>query len=314
MSEQNDRSRNPYLTSDNGHGDLGVLKGGLAIITGSASGIGFALAEAALAHGMHTVIADLRQEAINLAIEKLAAPAAQAGVGVFSQQVDVSDQDSVQALAAELKERFPGRPVSLLACNAGIGRGGSVLDHSEEDWEFTYGVNLKGVLNCIRAFVPDMLDQNAPGSVMATASQDGLCASGSLYGITKHACVALMETLHGELQGRLTSHVLCPNIVATNIPASSSYRPDRLGGPEELTDRMKHLGDQFRKHGIPPSWCASQVFDAMRTGTFYVLVEAEQDPDYVHLEVTTRMNSILKGERPFRPGSEFFKVVFTGSD
>ena len=52
----------------------------------------------------------------------------------------------------------------------------------------------------------------------------------------------------------------------------------------------------------------------MRTGRFYVMVEAEQDPDYVLLEVSTRMNSILNGERPFRPGSEFFKVVFTGSD
>lgn len=170
------------------------------------------------------------------------------------------------------------------------------------------------MLNCIRAFVPDLLNQNAPGSVMATASQDGLCASASLYGVTKHACVALMETLHGELHGRLTSHVLCPNIVATNILASSSYRPDRLGGPEEITDHMRHIGERFRKHGIPPSQCASEVFDAMRTGTFYAMVEAEQDPDYVHLEVSTRMNSILKGERPFGPGSEWVKKVITGSD
>ncbi len=96
-----------------------------------------------------------------------------------------------------------------------------LLSNSEEDWEFVYSVNLKGVLNCIRAFVPGMLKQNAPGTVMATASQDGLCASVNLYGVTKHACVALMETLHGELRGRLTSHVLCPNIVATNILASS---------------------------------------------------------------------------------------------
>lgn len=133
MSEQNDGSKNPYTTSDNGHGDLGVLKGGLAIITGAASGIGFALAEAAITHGMHPVIADLRGDAINLAIEKLAAPAEQAGVDVFSQQVDVSDKDSINALASELKVRFPDRPVSLLACNAGIGGGGSVLNGSEED-------------------------------------------------------------------------------------------------------------------------------------------------------------------------------------
>jgi len=314
LSEQKDRSKNPYTTSDNGHGDLSVLKGGLAIITGSASGIGFALAEAAVAHGMHPVIADVRQDAIDVAIDKLAARADQTGVDVMGCQVDVSDKASVNALAAELKRRFPDRPISLLACNAGTGSGGSVLQGSEDDWEFVYSVNLKGVLNCIRTFVPDMLKQNAAGSVMATASQDGLCASASLYGVTKHACVALMETLHGELQGKLTSHVLCPNIVATNILASASYRPDRLGGPGEVSDRQKYIGEQFKKHGIPPSKCAGEVFDAMRDGTFYVMVEAEPDPEYVRLEVSTRMDSMLNGDRPFRPHSEWFKAVFSGSD
>ncbi len=54
------------------------------------------------------------------------------------------------------------------------------------------------------------------------------------------------------------------------LPLGRQKVTDRLGGPEEITDAMKHLGERLRKHGIPPSRCASEVFDAMRTGTFYV--------------------------------------------
>lgn len=306
--------KNPFTKSGNGHQDLGVLKGGLAIITGSASGIGFALAEAAVAHGMHPVIADIRQDAIDQATDELTARADQMGVEIIGERVDVSDQDNVNGLAEMLRSRFPDRPISLLACNAGVGGGGSVLGGSEEDWEIAYGVNLKGVLNCLRAFVPGMLSQNAPGSVMATASQDGLCASSSLYGVTKHACVALMETLHGELNGRLTSHVLCPNVVATNIVGSAAYRPDRFGGPQAVTEGTQRILDRFKSHGLPPSQCASEVFEAMRTGTFYVMAEAEDDPGYIRLEVTTRMDSILNAERPFRPRSEWIVGIFSGRD
>jgi NAD(P)-dependent dehydrogenase (short-subunit alcohol dehydrogenase family) len=314
MSEQQDPGKNPFTTSGNGHGDLGGLKGGLAFITGSASGIGFALAEAAVAHGMHPVIADIRQKAIDIAVENLATRADQMGVDVIGEQIDVSEKDSVNALATSLKARFPDRPMSLLACNAGVGGGGSVLNGSEEEWEIAYSVNLKGVLNCIRAFVPGMLTQGAPGSVMATASQDGLCASSSLYGVTKHACVALMETLHGELQGKLTSHVLCPNVVATNIVGSAAYRPERFGGPQQIGEGVQRIADRFKSQGLPPSQCASEVFEAMRSGTFYVMAEAEKDPGYIRLEVTTRMDSILNGDRPFRPRSEWIAQIFTGSD
>lgn len=306
--------QNPFQKTGNGHGDLDQLRGGLAVITGSASGIGFALAEAAVAHGMHPVIADIRQDAIDQAIVDLASRANQTGVEVIGECVDVSDQDNVRALAESLRTRFPDRPISLLACNAGVGGGGSVLGGTEQDWEIAYSVNLKGVLNCLRAFVPNMLGQNAPGSVMATASQDGLCASSSLYGVTKHACVALMETLHGELNGRLTSHVLCPNVVATNIVGSAAYRPERFGGPQPVPDGAQKILDRFKSHGLPPSQCASEVFEAMRTGTFYVMAEAEDDPGYIRLEVTTRMDSILNGERPFRPRSEWISGIFSGSD
>lgn len=304
-------SDNPYTTAENGHGDLEKLKDGLAIITGGASGIGFALAEASIAHGLHPVLVDIQDDNLTAAAAKLEASAAAAGVSVFGCKTDVSSIDSVEALAKSVSERYPDKPVSLLCCNAGVGVGGGVLTGSNRDWDFCFAVNVMGVLHCIRTFVPQMLEQNAPGSIMATASQDGLCAGQNVYGVTKQACIAIMEGLHQELQGRLTSHVLCPQVTATNIVGSERYRPDRFGGPSQLSPMAQAAMDRFRSEGVPPSQCANHVFEAMRTGTFYVMSEAEKDPGYIRLQVEMRMHSILNGERPFRPRSPWHAEIFS---
>ncbi|MAV26766.1 MAG: hypothetical protein CMQ05_11710 [Gammaproteobacteria bacterium] len=302
---------NPFEKQGNGHGDLGVLAGGVAIVTGGASGIGLALVEAAIAHGMHPVIADIEATAIAEAESTLAEAAEAAGLTILGCHCDVSSEEAVQAMAERIDATFPDQPISLLACNAGVGAGGGVLAAQQSDWDFVLGVNLMGPVYCIRTFVPKMLEQGSPGSVMATSSQDGLCASQGVYGVSKHACVALMEGLHGEVGERLTTHVLCPNVVATNIVTSERNRPDRYGGPRQAHPGAMHIQDRFKEHGIPPSQCAAQVFEAMQDGTFYVMAESEDDPGYVHLEVETRMNSILSHERPFRPQSQLIRKVFS---
>ena len=301
---------NPYQKADNGHSDLSRIAGGLAIITGGASGIGFALAEASIAHGLHPVLADIQEDNITAATEQLTSAAEAAGVTVFGHETDISDLESVQGLATAVREQYPGKPISLLACNAGVGSGGGVLTGSDRDWDFCISVNMMGVIHCVRTFVPSMLEQGAPGSITATASQDGLCAGQNVYGVAKQACIAIMEGLHQELQGRLTSHVLCPQVTATNIVGSERYRPDRFGGPSQVHPLAQVILDKFKNEGVPPSECATNVFNAMRDGTFYVLSEAEQDPGYIRLQVETRMNSILNGERPYRPRSPWHMEIF----
>jgi len=308
---------NPYATIDNAHPDLTVLSGGIAIVTGGASGIGYALAEKAISHGMHAVIADINGNAAKEAEESLTAAASAAGVELLSCAVDVSSEEGVRSFAEAVFERFPGKPISLLCCNAGVGGGSaSIVAAKDVDWDFVLGVNLKGVAHCVRMFVPYMLSQNAPGSVVATSSQDGLCAAQGIYGVSKHACIALTEALHNELNGRLTVHVLCPNVVATNIIKSDLNRPARFGGPPEMSEARKaaqdNISDRFKAFGMPPSRCAGMVFDAIRTGVFYILAEAEEDPGYVRLEAETRMNAILNGTRPYRPQSKFIAKVFSG--
>lgn len=107
-----------------------------------------------------------------------------------------------------------------------------------------------------------MLTQDGPGSVVTTASQDGLCAAQGVYGVSKHACVALTEALHGEVANRLSVHVLCPNVVATNIVTSERNRPERFGGPVEpgpATAVRDRIAERFRSMGMPPSRCAQMV-------------------------------------------------------
>ena len=295
----------------NAHSDLGALAGGVAVITGGASGIGFGLAERAIAGGLSPVLADIEGAAIVEAEARLADAASAAGVEVFGHPVDVSSEAEVLGLEAAVAERFPDRPVSLLCCNAGVGGGGPILRARDIDWDFVLGVNVKGVANCVRAFVPKMLERGAPGSVVATSSQDGLCTAQGVYGVSKHACVALCEALFQELGGRLTVHVLCPNVVATNIITSERNRPERFGGPRRPAEGLANpVAERFKAFGMPPSRCAELVFNAIRTGTFYIMAESEDDPGYVRLEAETRMKAILEDGLPYRPRSEFIAKVF----
>ena len=304
----------PHWTTDNAHASLDVLRGGIAIITGGASGIGLALAERSIAEGLHPVLADIEASAIDAAKDHLAPAAVAAGVDVLGVQVDVSSEDSVLALAEAVNEHHGDRPISLLCCNAGVGGGGAVTQASDVDWDFVLGVNVKGVTHCIRTFGPKMWEQDAAGSIMATASQDGLCAAQGVYGVSKHACVAMMEALVQELRGRLSVHVLCPNVVATNIVTSDRNRPERFGGPRQRApgenEGANVIAERFKAFGMPPSHCADLVFEALTSGVFYVLAEAEDDPGYVRLEAETRMSAILDGTVPYRPASQLIAKVF----
>ena len=168
--------------------------------------------------GINVAIADIGEQFLGPAQAKLAEAAAEAGVSTFGGVCDVTKEDSVQAFADEVAGAFPGLPISFLACNAGVVGGGSgVVFSSHEEWMKMLGPNTFGVMNCIRVFVPKMLEQDAPAAVELTASLAGVGPAGGLYGVSKHACMALGEALHGEVRGRLSVHVLCPEIVRSGL-------------------------------------------------------------------------------------------------
>lgn len=313
----------PHVTTANAHPDLSVLGGGLAYITGGASGIGFALAQESLARGLAAVvIADVEPAAMEAAVRRLHQE--RPGAEVFGCVVDVSDASSVAASADAVAERFPGMPVSLLAANAGVGSSGSVIYSDPEQWDFVFGVNVTGVHNLLRTFVPRMLKQGAPGSIMATSSQDGICAANGIYGVSKHACTAIMEALHQELRGRLSTHLLCPNVTATNVvtsernrsrissSTSSATAEDQAGGSGGGTGQAPNpIHERFQVYGTDPRVQAERVFEAIRTGVHYILAENEHDPGYVRLEASSRADAMLTGGRPIRPTSPMMsQLVF----
>ena len=200
------------------------LQGKVAVITGGASGIGKAMAAAAVAEGMKVVVADIEEGALKEAADELAA----GGSDVLSVVTDVSDGASVRELRDRALDRFGA--VHLVHNNAGVGTGGPIWEVSEEDWRWILGVNLWGVVHGIATFVPVLLEQGE-GHVVNTASIAGLTTAPFLgpYNATKQAVVAMSETLYKDLQAAGVSgigvSVLCPGFVQTRIAESDRNRP-----------------------------------------------------------------------------------------
>ncbi len=250
------------------------LEGKVAVITGGASGIGLALARRFGAEGMQLVIADVERPALAKAAAELEAE----GRTVLAAPTDVSSAGEMDALAAATLDRFGA--VHLVCNNAGVGGGGgSMWELRTEDWQFTLGANLWGVIHGIRVFVKHLVAQGE-GHVVNTASMAGLVSVPGIgpYNATKHAVVTLSETLYGELQAAAPGvgvSVLCPGFVNTRIFDSERNRPEALRDPAaaaddpELAERREQIA-KFMATTMPPAEVAEQVLDAVRAGRFYV--------------------------------------------
>lgn len=199
---------------------LDELAGKVAVITGAGSGIGEALARACASEGMHVVVADIDQRRADTVAASLDGAGSALAVAL-----DVSDADAVERFAALVDDTF-GAP-HLLCNNAGICPFGRLWEFTAADWQSVVGVNLFGVANGIRSFVPRMLAQGAGGHIVNTASAAGFVAEPRLgpYAATKHAVVAMSDALRLELAPfGIGVSALCPGGVRTNIMESGARR------------------------------------------------------------------------------------------
>ncbi len=214
---------------------------------------------------------------------------------------DVSRGEDVEALARFTIETFGG--VHVVCNNAGVGVGGISWENTVRDWEWLLGVNLWGVIHGIRAFVPRMIEQDEESHIVNTASGAGLHARPwlAMYCATKHAVVALSESLHHELalMGKKTKvSVLCPAVVNTRIGESGRNRPASLSNEAEGGDpaQMQGMEQAFRAmlaSGLAPEAVAAAVLDAIRDERFYVITHEE-----TKATVRVRMEDILAGRNP----------------
>jgi NAD(P)-dependent dehydrogenase (short-subunit alcohol dehydrogenase family) len=270
------------------------LKGKCAVVTGAASGIGRAMAEAFANEGMRVVLADVESGAL----EETAAALRARRATVLAVPTDVSQAEQVQALADRAVAEF-GR-VDVVCNNAGVALSGTTWDHTLADWQWLLGVNLWGVVHGVRIFVPLMLQQGGEGHIVNTGSVAGLTSNPfmSIYNVSKHAVVTLSETLQKELQlmgTQVRVSVLCPGFVNTRILEAERNRPAALQNAlaAERHPTFEEMASAALAAGLAPAQVAGQVVDAVRTERFYILTHSEFAP-----RVRERMEDILKGRTP----------------
>jgi NAD(P)-dependent dehydrogenase (short-subunit alcohol dehydrogenase family) len=257
------------------------LAGKSAVITGAGSGLGLEMARRAHGLGMRLVLADVEPEPLSRIVNEVLG----AGGVALGEVVDVAEDAQVARLAArafaELGE------VNLLVNNAGVGGGGYVWETSEEEWRWVLGVNLMGVVHGLRHFVPRMIEANArgvPGHVVNTASIAGWLATPmfGVYSVSKHAVVALTETLHHDLRLAGTTlgvTLLCPAFVPTGIAQSERNRPSHLARAAPRTasqERAQAAVERAVAGGkVGAADVARMTFDAVAEDRFYVFTHPQ---------------------------------------
>jgi NAD(P)-dependent dehydrogenase (short-subunit alcohol dehydrogenase family) len=271
------------------------LKGRIAAVTGAASGLGRAMALAFADEGMDVALADVG-DATEVE-EKIKAKSRRA----LSVKLDVSRGEDVEAFAARV-ERDLG-PTFLVCNNAGVSPLGAAWEASVGDWQWILGVNLWGVIHGVRSFVPRLMQRNE-GHVVNTASVAGIInppGSGA-YNVTKHAVVALSESLYHDLRERGSKvgvSVLCPAYVPTGIADSERNRPAGFApaqkSPETLA-REAMLRKAVSSGRLSADDVARAVVQAVKEERFYILTHPR-----IKGAIQARMEDILNDRAPRDP-------------
>jgi NAD(P)-dependent dehydrogenase (short-subunit alcohol dehydrogenase family) len=271
---------------------MNELQGKVAVVTGGASGIGRAVVDCCVAEGMKVVVADVEEGALAKAADELRT----AGADVLAVRTDVSRPEDVDRLARQTVDHFGA--VHVVHNNAGVATGGPIWQNTIADWKWVLGVNLWGVINGVRSFVPIMLEQGGHAHIVNTASAAGLTSPPFLgaYTVTKHAVVALSESLARDLalqQADIRVSVLCPGFVNTSIFESHRNRPADLQNAEDPAAGAMTGSSSLLAGTMEPSVVAGHVIDAVKNDRFYILPHPE-----VADGVRSRMEDILQNRYP----------------
>jgi NAD(P)-dependent dehydrogenase (short-subunit alcohol dehydrogenase family) len=217
-----------------------IVKDNVAVITGGASGIGFAAAAAFARAGMKVCIADVDRQRLADAATRLSSVTSATNVMTFA--VDVSSAESVRELERAVAAQFGG--TDLLMNNAGI-QPGSTLFGEPDNWQRIIGVNMWGIINGSRIFAPNMIARGRCGLIINTGSKQGITTppGDPAYNVSKAGVKAFTEALQHELRNtrdcRVAAHLLIPGFVFTGLTAKGrTEKPAGAWTPEQTVDFM----------------------------------------------------------------------------
>jgi NAD(P)-dependent dehydrogenase (short-subunit alcohol dehydrogenase family) len=254
---------------------MDTLQDRVAVVTGAAGGIGRGIALAFAAAGMRLVLADVDAKGIDAVAEEVG----ELGAPALRVPTDVSDASAVDALADATLAEYGA--VHVVCNNAGVSTVGVQWDTPLADWEWVVGVNLWGVVNGVRTFVPHLIEQDE-GHIVNTSSMGGLMTGALLgpYTATKHAVVGLSKGLRAELAFKAPHvgvSVICPGEIHTGMIERIKVEPS----PESdaMLDRLRAV----IAVGLPPLEVGRMVIEAITGGRFWILPNARP-----HLETTVR--------------------------
>jgi NAD(P)-dependent dehydrogenase (short-subunit alcohol dehydrogenase family) len=284
----------------------------VAVITGGASGVGRSLAFSLGHRGARVVIGDVDRAALDTTIDRLQADNINAIGGIC----DVTSVDSLNALADQAQSEFGA--IHLVFANAGIsaGESGPMWDYSDKDWQWTLNVNLWGVINSIKVFMPRLVAQNEEAHFAITGSGNGaflVLPDQPIYTATKAAIQTITENLHHQVSGaglpiKISALFPGPHVVETGLFNSGRVRPDELkkegGGAENETginsvEDMKRMAAEWgvELKSTHPDEVAEMAVEGIAQDSFWLLNTTPETDE----KIQARAQMILKRETPVPP-------------
>ena len=279
----------------------------VAVITGGASGVGRSLAFALGRLGAKIAVGDVDGKAM----EQMQSDLAGEGIENLVQFCDVTSADSLNELAEKAQEQFGG--IHLVFANAGIGAGesGAMWDYSDKDWQWCLNVNMWGVINSIKAFMPRLIAQNEPAHFVVTGSGNGaflVYPDQPIYTASKAAVHAITENLHYQVSAaqspvKVSALFPGPHVVDTGLFNSGRVRPEELKKEVEgnesgisSVDDMKKMCAEFgiELQTTHPDEVAAMAVAGLREDAFWLLATTE-DTD---AKIQARADMILNRETP----------------
>ena len=253
------------------------VKGKVAFITGGGSGIGLGMAKVFTNAGMKVVIADIRDDHLEQAMNTLR----DANQEIHTIRLDVSDRKAMDQAADETIRIF-GK-VHLVCNNAGVNIIGPTDEAIYEDWDWIISVNLGGVINGLHSFIPLIKAHGEGGHIVNTSSIAGIVAGPGtgIYSATKFAIRGLSESLRYDLAPyKIGVSLLCPGTVATNLHESEQLRPAKFTRAADSAIRGKRgaSGSMLARvlpTGMDPLEVGQKVLHGIQRNDFYILPHPE---------------------------------------